>query len=83
VSLAQRVVFLWRFTYLCAAFPGKNLVWCYERRPGKNNALGQAHSPAIELRLKTAPLAGLFRSTGHRFFTDRGNNQIGSRILTT
>jgi hypothetical protein len=25
----------------------------------KNNALGQAHSPAIELRLKTARLAGL------------------------
>jgi hypothetical protein len=27
------------------------------RRPGRNNALGQAHSPAIELRLKTTRLA--------------------------
>jgi hypothetical protein len=32
-------------------------------RPEKNNALGQAHSPAIELHLKTARLAGLFRPT--------------------
>jgi hypothetical protein len=28
-------------------------------RPGQNNPLGQAHSPAIELRLKIALLAGL------------------------
>jgi hypothetical protein len=31
--------------------------------PGRNNALGQAHSPAIELRLKIARLAGLFCPT--------------------
>jgi hypothetical protein len=30
VSLVQRIVFLWRFTHLCAAFPGKNFVWCNE-----------------------------------------------------
>jgi hypothetical protein len=33
-------------------------------RPGRNTALGQAHSPAIELCLKRARLAGLFRPTG-------------------
>jgi hypothetical protein len=32
-------------------------------RPGRNTALGQAHSPAIELCLKRARLAGLFRPT--------------------
>jgi hypothetical protein len=29
--------------------------------PGNKQRAGQAHSPAIELRRKTAPLAGLFR----------------------
>jgi hypothetical protein len=38
-------------------------------RPGRNNALDQAHRPAIELGLKTAPFAGLFRPTGRRSFT--------------
>jgi dipeptidase E len=35
----------------------------FRQPPGRNNALGQAHSPAIELWLKTTPLAGLFRPT--------------------
>jgi hypothetical protein len=38
--------------------------------PARNNARGQAHSPAIESRLKIAPLAGLFRPTGRTWFTD-------------
>ena len=36
----------------------------YVNRQRESNPLGQAHSPAIDLRLKTAPLAGLFRPTG-------------------
>jgi hypothetical protein len=64
VGLAQRVVFLLRFTHLCAVFSRKNFVRCKKSRPGRNNTLGQAHSPAIEPGLKLAPLAGLFRPAG-------------------
>jgi hypothetical protein len=37
--------------------------------PREKNRVGQAHSPAIELHLKIAPLAGLFRPTRRRGFT--------------
>jgi hypothetical protein len=38
VSLAQRVVFPLAVHGSCAAFPGKNFVWCYEAVPEKKRA---------------------------------------------
>jgi hypothetical protein len=59
--------------YPCSVAPSFVLRGCL----GKNNALGQAHSPAIELRLKIAPLAGLFRPTVRRVFSEKEVTPLG------
>jgi hypothetical protein len=72
VSLAQRV-FFGDSRIFCAAFFGQDFCLVLGRLivvivvikiRVRNDALGQAHSPAIELRFKITPLAGLFRPTG-------------------
>jgi hypothetical protein len=65
VSLAQLVVFVFDGSCVFAPFfPRQESCMVLRGRPGRNTALGQAHSPAIELCLKRARLAGLFRPTG-------------------
>jgi hypothetical protein len=54
------------------------------RRVGRNNALGRAHSPAIESRSEIASLAGLFRPTRLLFapqFQTRRNAIVLQRIV--
>jgi hypothetical protein len=53
---------------LALIFPA-SILYVLRSRLVKNDALGRAHSPAIELGLKITPLAGLFRPTRCRCFT--------------
>jgi hypothetical protein len=51
--------FLWQFTHLYTAFPGKNFAWRYEAIGKKQRVWAKLTVPQLSYVLKTAPLAGL------------------------